>query len=207
LSQLGAIEDGRIFQAKGMDYSLPELLGGDEGWAQRFAGGRFATVYLSPRDYHRVHMPLAGRLKAMVHVPGRLFSVNRVTTGLVPRLFARNERVVCLFEGEAGPMAVILVGAIFVGSMDTVWAGQITPRRGRPPARETCGAHSFVELAKGEEMGRFNMGSTVILLFPPGAVEWDSGLKPGDPVHMGQRLGRIRAAVPSGRMSPQMKAN
>jgi phosphatidylserine decarboxylase len=207
LSQLGAIEDGRIFQAKGMDYALLELLGGEKGWAEQFAGGHFATVYLSPRDYHRVHMPLAGRLRAMLHLPGRLFSVNRVTTGLVPRLFARNERVVCLFDGETGPMAVILVGAIFVGSMDTVWAGQITPRRGRTPARETCGAHSFVELAKGEEMGRFNMGSTVILLFPPGAVEWEPDLHPGQPVRMGQRLGRIRATVPVGRTRPQMNAN
>jgi phosphatidylserine decarboxylase len=194
LSQLGAIDDGLIFQAKGLAYSLDRLLAGESGWTERFSGGDFATVYLSPRDYHRVHMPVGARLRAMRHVPGRLFSVNAVTTSLVPRLFTRNERVVCLFDGEAGPMAVVLVGAIFVGSMETVWSGQVTPRTARLPERKTCSARSFVELGKGEEMGRFNMGSTVILLFPPRAVEWDPDLTPGQPVRVGQRLGRIRSA-------------
>ena len=134
LSQLGTITDGRILQAKGRDYSLLELLGGRADWAERLNGGTFATIYLSPRDYHRVHMPLEGRLREMIHVPGRLFSVNPVTTSLVPRLFGRNERVLCMFEGEVGPMAVILVGAIFVGSMETVWAGQVTPTGGDDPS-------------------------------------------------------------------------
>ena len=191
LSQLGRIEDGRIFQAKGRDYSLLELLGGDLDRAARLAGGQFATIYLSPRDYHRVHMPRAGILREMVHVPGRLFSVNPVTTSLVPRLFARNERVVCLFEGDAGPMALTLVGAFFVGSMETVWAGQVTPTRGASPSRRYDGEPA-IRLDRGEEMGRFNMGSTVILICPPDAVEWDQTLKPGDSLRMGQRLGRVR---------------
>jgi phosphatidylserine decarboxylase len=140
-------------------------------------GGSFATVYLSPRDYHRVHMPAAGRLREMIHVPGRLFSVNRATASLVPRLFARNERVVCLFEGEAGPFALILVGAIFVGGMETVWAGEVTPAHGASPRRRYDDG-AALNLARGAEMGRFNMGSTVILLFPPGAVEWEAGLAP-----------------------------
>ena len=192
LSQLGEIEKGRIFQAKGQDYSLLELLGGRADWAERFDGGAFATIYLSPRDYHRVHMPIAGDLREMIHVPGRLFSVNPVTTSLVPRLFARNERVVCLFEGAAGPMAVILVGAIFVGSMDTVWAGQVTPASAREPSRR-YGGKSAVRLEKGAEMGRFNMGSTVILLFPRGRVRWDGSLQPDDQVRMGQRIGDASA--------------
>ena len=129
LSQFGTVTDGRIFQAKGHDFSLLELLGGDPKRAAPFAGGAFATIYLSPRDYHRVHMPVAGSLSEMIHVPGRLFSVNPVTTRLVPRLFSRNERLLCLFHGDPGPVAVILVGAIIVGGIETVWAGEITPRR------------------------------------------------------------------------------
>jgi len=190
LSQLGNIEDGRIFQAKGHDYSLLELLGGREDWAACFAGGSFATVYLSPRDYHRVHMPAGGTLREMIHIPGRLFSVNAVTTSLVPRLFARNERVVCLFEGDAGPVAVILVGAIFVGSMETVWAGQVTPRGRESPSRRYDG-HSAIRISRGAEMGRFNMGSTVILLFPRGQVTWDDSLEPGDVLRVRQRIGTL----------------
>ncbi len=189
LSQFGAIAEGRLFQAKGLDYTLEDLVA-DPDWARCFVGGSFATIYLSPRDYHRVHMPAAGRLREMIHVPGRLFSVNRATAGLVPRLFARNERVICLFEGEAGPFALILVGAIFVGGMETVWAGEVTPARGAPPRRRYDEGPA-VNLARGAEMGRFNMGSTVILLFPPGGVEWDAGLKPGAPLRMGQRLGSL----------------
>jgi phosphatidylserine decarboxylase len=196
LSQLGSAEDGHLFQAKGLDYSLLDLLGGDGVLAARFSGGSFATVYLSPRDYHRVHMPAAGRLQEMTHVPGRLFSVNAVTTSLVPRLFTRNERVVCLFEGESGPFAVILVGAIFVGSIETVWSGQVTPTAGgRSPSRRYSGAEA-VTLAAGDELGRFNMGSTVILLFPPGVVAWEPGLEPGDAVRMGQRLGLVSEQPP-----------
>lgn len=195
LSQLGTITDGRILQAKGRDYSLLELLGGRADWAERLNGGTFATIYLSPRDYHRVHMPLEGRLREMIHVPGRLFSVNPVTTSLVPRLFGRNERVLCMFEGEVGPMAVILVGAIFVGSMETVWTGQVTPTGGDDPSDVYAG-EAAIRLAKGEEMGRFNMGSTVILVFPAQAVAWDPALKPGDDVRMGQEIGRVINPIP-----------
>lgn len=193
LSQFGPIEAGRLFQAKGLDYRLTELVA-DQGWAAMFQGGSFATIYLSPRDYHRVHMPAAGRLRAMIHVPGRLFSVNRATASLVPGLFARNERVVCLFEGEAGPFALILVGAIFVGGMETVWAGEVTPARGQSPRRD-YDAGEPIHLARGAEMGRFNMGSTVILLFPPGAVTWTGGLAPGVSLRMGQELGRLGKAA------------
>ena len=193
LSQHGAISAGRLFQAKGLDYALDELVG-DPDWARHFVGGSFATIYLSPRDYHRVHMPATGRLRGMIHVPGRLFSVNRITASLVPRLFARNERVVCLFEGETGPFALILVGAIFVGGMETVWAGEVTPARGQPPRRH-YGDEDPVDLARGAEMGRFNMGSTVILLFPPGAATWKGDLAPGVPLRMGQALGQLHTGV------------
>ena len=189
LSQIGGIRGDRIFQAKGYDYSLLGLLGGHRDWAQRLEGGAFATIYLSPRDYHRVHMPCDGRLRETMHVPGRLFSVNPITTALVPRLFCRNERVVCLFEGDLGPMALILVGAIFVGSMETVWAGRITPAGRRSPGPTDLG-ESAVRLAKGAEMGRFNMGSTVILLVGPGGIALDPELKPGDSLRMGQEIGR-----------------
>lgn len=195
LSQLGNITDGRVFQAKGRDYSLLELLGGRQDWAKRLEGGTFATIYLSPRDYHRVHMPVGAILREMIHVPGRLFSVNPVTTSLVPRLFSRNERVLCLFDREAVPIAVILVGAIFVGSMETVWAGQVTPTGGCNPNRSYDG-EAAIRLDKGTEMGRFNMGSTVILVFPPNSVEWNPELKPGHALRMGQRIGRIAGPNP-----------
>ena len=191
LSQAGDIEDGYLFQAKGHDYSLLELLGGDPAMSQLFEEGSFATVYLSPRDYHRVHMPYGGKLKKMVHVPGRLFSVNETTCEKVPRLFARNERVICLFDTDIGPMAVILVGAIFVASMDTVWAGTVTPVHQRinswnyPPSTRA----KSISLNKGEEMGRFNMGSTVIMLFGKDAVEWAEDFTPGVKVRMGQAIG------------------
>lgn len=190
LSQAGDIEDGHLFQAKGHDYSLLELLGGDMEWSRRFEAGSFATIYLSPRDYHRVHMPYNGTLKKMLHVPGRLFSVNDITTRQVPGLFARNERVVCLFETELGPMAVILVGAIFVASIETVWAGCVTPvsrqvRRWSYQAEQTP---QEIHLSKGEEMGRFNMGSTVILLFGKETIDWLEELEPGEGVKLGARL-------------------
>lgn len=189
LSQAGRIGDGRIFQAKGRDYGLLELLGGEAAWSDRFNGGEFATIYLSPRDYHRVHMPLDGKLSQMLHVPGRLFSVNPTTTRLVPRLFARNERVVCLFDTDAGPMAVILVGAIFVAGIDTVWAGTVTPAGRRVGAWHYGRESGPVALERGAEMGRFNMGSTVILLFGPDRVRWLGDLAPGTELRMGQRLG------------------
>ena len=193
VSALGDIRDGELIQAKGMAYTLEALLGGNAALAEPFRDGRFVTIYLSPSDYHRVHMPCAGVLEEMIHVPGRLFSVNAVTTRLLPRLFARNERVVNLFQSDFGPMASILVGAILVSSTDTVWAGTVTPRRlqnthwryqdATPPA-----------LQRGEEMGRFNMGSTVILLFPPDSVVWREDLKPGDRVRVRETIGRRYSA-------------
>lgn len=190
LSQAGDIEAGFLFQAKGHDYSLLELLGGDSEMSRLFEDGNFATIYLSPRDYHRLHMPYSGRLKRMLHVPGRLFSVNETTCQKVPRLFARNERVICLFETDIGPMAMILVGAIFVSSIETVWAGTVTPVQQRvnswdyaPPSEPAA-----IELDRGEEMGRFNMGSTVILLFPKDAVEWMEDLTAGSMLRMGQAI-------------------
>ncbi|MEN8177864.1 MAG: archaetidylserine decarboxylase [Pseudomonadota bacterium] len=190
LSQAGNIEDGYIFQAKGHDYSLLELLGGDRDLSRRFEDGSFATIYLSPRDYHRIHMPFSGTLKKMIHVPGRLFSVNDTTTRQVPGLFARNERVVNLFDTDLGPMAVIMVGAIFVSSIETVWAGTITPvsrqvRRWEYPPIQPA---EPVTLEKGDEMGRFNMGSTVILLFGKGAIDWAEELNPSQTLQMGERL-------------------
>ena len=195
LSQAGEIHGGRIIQAKGRDYSLEELLGGNREWSEHFAGGCFATIYLSPRDYHRVHMPLAGELKRMLHLPGRLFAVNPTTTSLVPRLFARNERVVCLFESPAGPMAVILVGAIFVGGIDTVWSGTVTPAHHRIGSWSYGATGTTVQLERGAEMGRFNMGSTVILLHGPGRVEWSEALQPGAKLRMGERIGRVIEAA------------
>ena len=196
VSQLGEIQGERIFQAKGHTYSLVDLLGGDEERARPFFAGQFATTYLSPGDYHRVHMPLSGRLLEMIYIPGRLFSVSPDYTRTVARLFARNERVACLFQTEAGPMAVILVGAIFVGSIETVWAGEITPPRGRrvTVTRYTDG-DPVIELKRGEEMGRFNMGgSTIIVLFGPGCVKWEAGLGAETRVRFGQALGRVGRA-------------
>ncbi|WP_339516109.1 archaetidylserine decarboxylase [Pseudomonas sp. RL_15y_Pfl2_60] len=190
ISQLGKIEHGRIFQAKGHSFSVVELLGGDTQLASPFMGGEFATVYLSPKDYHRVHMPLTGTLKQMVYVPGRLFSVNQTTAENVPELFARNERVVCLFDTERGPMAVVLVGAMIVASVETVWAGLVTP-----PKRELKtfaydeAARAPIHLEKGAEMGRFKLGSTAVVLFGPEQVKWCEDLSAGSSVQMGQLMG------------------
>ncbi len=189
ISQLGRIENGRIFQAKGHSFSLLELLGGDAERAAPFMGGSFATIYLSPRDYHRVHMPLTGTLREMVYVPGRLFSVNQTTAKNVPELFARNERVVCLFDTERGPMAMVLVGAMIVASIETVWAGLVTPpRRQLKTFRYDEAARAPIHLEKGAEMGRFKLGSTVILLFGPEQVQWAEQLVATGPVSMGQSL-------------------
>ncbi|MCO6440449.1 MAG: phosphatidylserine decarboxylase [Nitrococcus mobilis] len=195
ISEIGRIDGVHLLQAKGRRFSVGELLGGDDGDDQltaRFHGGHFVTVYLSPRDYHRVHMPAAGELRTMIHVPGRLFSVAPHTVRTIPRLFSRNERVISLFDTAHGPLAVILVGAICVASIETVWAGVVTPPRGRrlrrwhyPPPR--------YRLARGEELGRFNMGSTVIVLFGPDQVSWREELAVAQPVRMGQALGRFRA--------------
>ena len=193
VSQIGFAEADTLLQAKGRSFSLTALLGGDAERARPFQGGAFATLYLSPRDYHRIHMPLAGRLREMVHIPGKLFSVSPLTTRMVPELFARNERVAALFDTPAGPMALVLVGAINVASIETVWARAITPPLGKmirhwsyPPNGEGA-----VRLDKGAEMGRFNMGSTVIVLFGPGAVRWEPEIQPAAAVRMGQRLGKV----------------
>ena len=192
ISQLGAIEHGRIFQAKGQSFSTLELLGGNPEHAALFQGGQFATVYLSPRDYHRVHMPLGGVLREMIYVPGKLFSVNRNTAENVPELFARNERVVCLFDTEAGPMAVVLVGAMIVASVEAPWAGLVTPPRRELRAQRYGQAEPT--LARGEEMGRFKLGSTAIVLFGPGRTHWEDSLQAGDAVRMGQRMGAMVSA-------------
>lgn len=189
VSQAGTITDGRIFQAKGHDYALTTLLGGNDAWSRRFNGGEFATLYLSPKDYHRIHMPMDAELKEMRHVPGRLFSVSPSTVRTVPGLFARNERVVCLFETDSGPMAMILVGAIFVASVDTVWHGTVTPPTWPDMQSWQYGANSSrIRLMKGEEMGRFNMGSTVILLYGPNQIGWDTHLIANAPVQMGEKI-------------------
>ncbi len=190
ISQAGVMTDGCLLQAKGKVYSLTQLLGSTE-LADRFQGGHYATIYLSPRDYHRIHMPLSGRLREMVHIPGRLFSVSPATARVIPDLFARNERVVCLFETDAGPMAMVLVGAIFVASIETVWAGVITPPRGRAVTRREY-REDAPELERGAEMGRFNMGSTVILLFGRDQVEWSPACQPDAVVRMGQQIGVCR---------------
>ncbi len=187
ISQFGAIQQGRIFQAKGHDYSATALLGGDSALAAHFQGGHFATLYLSPKDYHRIHMPCAGRLLRMVHVPGELFSVNPTTARGVPGLFARNERLVCVFDSPQGPWVNVLVGATIVGSMATVWHGTVNPPR--PGAvREWDYAEQPIGLAQGAEMGRFLLGSTVVLLFPPGPLRFNPAWAPGGSVRVGQLM-------------------
>lgn len=194
VSQAGHIDEQRIFQAKGHDFDLTTLLGGSAQRAAPFRGGRFATLYLSPRDYHRIHIPLAGRLLEMVYIPGRLFSVNAATTSAIPGLFARNERVVAIFETHAGPMAVVMVGAINVGSIETVWAGEITPPRGKDVQTCIYSAAEGLEFERGAEIGRFNIGSTVILAFGADKVDWSAELQPDATVRMGQQIGRVIAS-------------
>ncbi|MDA8485064.1 archaetidylserine decarboxylase [Pseudomonas resinovorans] len=189
ISQIGPIEHGRCFQAKGHSFSVLELLGGDAERAAPFMGGEFATVYLSPKDYHRVHAPLGGTLREMVYVPGRLFSVNQSTAENVPELFARNERVVCIFDTERGPMAVVLVGAMIVASIETTWAGLVTPpRRELKTFSYDEAARAPITLEKGDELGRFKLGSTAIVLFGPDQVRWAESAWPGSQVRMGQLL-------------------
>ncbi|MFI4890640.1 MAG: archaetidylserine decarboxylase [Steroidobacterales bacterium] len=187
VSECGRINGDALLQAKGRIYTLPDLLAG-QAWADRFAGGQFATIYLAPFNYHRIHMPLGGRLLDCIYVPGRLFSVNAATALGVPRLFARNERVLTRFDSAAGQFALVLVGALNVGSMATVWAGDITPRWPRVVTRLP---DQPVSLDKGAELGRFNMGSTVILLLEPGRARWDDFLRPGATLRVGQRIGQI----------------
>jgi len=186
VSQLGKIKLGRVFQAKGRDYSVAELLGGDAERAAPFVNGDFMTVYLSPKDYHRVHMPFAGTLKETVYVPGDLFSVNPATTENVDALFARNERLVCIFETEFGPMAMVLVGAMIVAGIETVWSGQVTPLPKQPQAQQYTG--EAIRLEKGAEMGRFKLGSTVVMCFPENAIEFAEALKAESALRMGQAL-------------------
>lgn len=192
VSQAGIIEAGKIFQAKGHHYTALELLGGDAERAEAFKSGSFATIYLSPKDYHRLHMPLTATLKEMIHIPGRLFSVNNTTVNAVPNLFARNERVACVFDTDAGPMALILVGAIFVSSVETVWHGVVTPPSISTPRTWKYDNDAPV-LEKGMEMGRFNMGSTIIVLFGEDKTRWHEDLAAGRPVKLGESIGRCCA--------------
>jgi phosphatidylserine decarboxylase len=217
ISQIGRIDGSKLLQAKGHDYTLEALLGGAPDWAQRFAGGAFATLYLAPYNYHRVHMPLAGALRAAWYVPGKLFSVNAVTANAVPGLFTKNERVVCIFEngqrtvgpdgpGTIGPdgprtvgpdgppvFAMVLVGALFVGSITTVWHGDVTPRSPRQRVDLPLDAsRAPLRLNKGAEMGRFNMGSTVIVLLPPDTLEWLPRFTEGTPIEVGRMLARLK---------------
>ena len=190
LASVGAINGRRLVQAKGRTYTLDALFGGDGRAASRFDGGRYATIYLAPRDYHRVHMPITGRLRSMTYVPGALFSVNPTTVGAVDRIFARNERVVSVFDTELGPLAMVLVGAVFVGCIEQVWCGVVTPPRRRKILAERYDDKEIV-LEQGCEMGRFNMGSTVILVLADSALEWASWMEPGAPVRMGRRIGAV----------------
>lgn len=184
ISQFGAMVGDQIFQAKGHSYSSTALVGGDAALAARFEGGSFATLYLSPKDYHRIHMPMEGRLSRMIYVPGELFSVNPTTARGVPGLFARNERVVCVFESVHGPFVLVLVGATIVGSMATVWHGVVNP----PRAGEirTWNYELELVLKQGEEMGRFLLGSTVVMLFPKGPLAFNPAWAPGGAIRMGE---------------------
>ncbi len=194
ISQFGAIEEGQIFQAKGHQYSTAALVGGDAALAAPFENGHFATLYLSPKDYHRIHMPCDGRLVRMIHVPGALFSVNPATVRGVPGLFARNERVVCDFEGAHGPFALVLVGATIVGSMATVWHGVVNPPR-VAQTREWRYDDQSVRLKQGDEMGRFLLGSTVVVLMPhPGSrrgLKFNPAWAPGGAIRLGEAMARV----------------
>jgi len=187
ISESGVLRENLILQAKGKDYSLQDLLASDPV-CEQLSGGHFFTIYLSPKDYHRIHMPMGGRLLRMIHVPGRLFSVAPYTVRQVPRLFARNERVISVFETSSGPLVMVLVGAMLVSSTATVWAGEVTPTKNRDVTVNDY-RDQDITLARGDEMGRFNMGSTVILLMPPGTLKSVVELNMGDAVLLGQRLG------------------
>jgi|SRR5699024_6077696 len=187
ISQCGPIDGSRLLQAKGTTFTVRELVGGDATLAQEFAGGNFATVYLSPKDYHRVHMPITGTLRKMIYVPGRLFSVNNATAAQVPNLFARNERAVCVFDTAHGPMAVVLVGAMVVAAIETVFAGQITPLAKKVQCADYT--QQPITLEKGAELGRFLLGSTVIMLFAEQQAAWLPTLNAGSAVRMGELIG------------------
>ena len=187
ISQFGAIERDQIFQAKGHRYSTTALVGGDAALAAHFQDGLFATLYLSPKDYHRIHMPCDGRLLRMIHVPGELFSVNPTTARGVPGLFARNERVVCVFDSAHGPFVLVLVGATIVGSMATVWHGVVNPPRSAQ-LREWSYHEQDVQLKKGAEMGRFLLGSTVVMLFPKGPLQFNPQWSAGHGIRLGEAM-------------------
>ncbi|HDG8096070.1 TPA: phosphatidylserine decarboxylase [Klebsiella oxytoca] len=189
LGQFGTLESDTLVQAKGHKYSLHDLLGGDTERALPFINGEYATIYLSPRDYHRVHMPLSGTLREMVYIPGKLFSVNSVTTGAVPRLFARNERVVCRFDTEQGPLAIVLVGAMIVSSIHTVWHGLVSPHADLIQTftyQET--GNTAIRLNKGDELGHFMLGSTVIMLFGANQMQWDKAILSGKSINFGEAM-------------------
>ncbi len=188
ISQFGPIADDQIFQAKGHSYSTRALVGGDEALARPFQNGHFATLYLSPKDYHRIHMPCDGKLLRMIYVPGDLFSVNPTTARGVPGLFARNERVVCEFQSSFGPFVLVLVGATIVGSMATVWHGLVNPPR-TGNVREWRYGDKEIALKKGDEMGRFLLGSTVVMLFPKDTIQFNTAWQPAGALRMGERMG------------------
>ncbi|GGC20811.1 phosphatidylserine decarboxylase proenzyme [Pseudoduganella buxea] len=191
ISQFGAIEDDQIFQAKGHRFSTTALVGGDRALADQFRHGAFANLYLSPRDYHRIHMPVDGKLTRMIYVPGELFSVNPTTARGVPGLFARNERVVCVFDTASGPFVMTLVGATIVGSMATVWHGVVNPPR-QPTLCEWTYADRDIVLKKGEELGRFLLGSTVVMLFPKDTLQFNPGWQPAGAVRLGEMMANLR---------------
>ncbi len=196
VSQIGEITQNAdnadaIIQAKGKSYTLKQLLVEDE-LVEMFSGGSFATLYLSPKDYHRIHMPLNGQLSRMIYVPGKLFAVNAHTARVVDAVFARNERVINIFQTDIGPMAMVMVGALNVGSMETVWAGEITPAKDRVIS-DTHYTDKDIQLEQGQEMGRFNMGSTVILLFPKNAMRWASGMMAEKTIVMGEPIAHVNS--------------
>ena len=193
ISQVGRIERDQVFQAKGHRYSTAAMVGGDAALAKQFDDGHFATLYLSPRDYHRIHMPCDGRLRRMIHVPGALFSVNPTTARGVPGLFARNERVVCVFDGPRGPFVLALVGATIVGSMATVWHGVVNPPR-TGALREWRYDDAPVTLKQGDEMGRFLLGSTVVMLFPAGPLAFNPAWEPARPIRLGEAMASLQSA-------------
>jgi phosphatidylserine decarboxylase len=190
ISQIGTIENGELFQAKGKSFNLAALLGNDS-LSSEFEDGSYTTIYLSPKDYHRIHFPIGGSLKRMVHVPGELFSVNQTTVASVDELFARNERVIAFFDTPAGPMAMVMVGAIFVSSIETVWYGEVTPPR-HNQVRSWNYNDKKLKYKKNDEMGRFNMGSTIVLLYGKRRVAWAEELAAGDAVMRGQVIGKIK---------------
>ena len=189
ISEIGDIDDDQLIQAKGHYFSLNDLLAGKQSLIDIFRDGSFTTIYLSPKDYHRIHMPIDGTLQEMFHVPGQLFGVNRASVKTIPRLFARNERVISIFDTPAGSMALIQVGALFVSSIETTWQGVITPPRKK--SVQSWQYQDAKKIGKFEEMGRFNMGSTVILLFSKDSIEWDTNLQANTPVQLGQRLAHL----------------